>query len=82
MAGMSLASGAYAVTPSDSTDLPSVAYGLYIGTGGTLKVDVANEGQGEQTVAFAAVAVGLLPLKVRRVWATGTTATGIVAFEE
>lgn len=80
MAG--IASGAFAVTPNDGTDLPSVAYGLYIGTGGTLKVDTANEGQGETTVSFAAVAAGVLPLKVRRVWATGTTATGIVAFEE
>lgn len=83
MAGMALASAAYAVTPSDSTDLPSTAYGLYIGTGGTLKVDCGDDSLGGRvTVSFAGVAAGLLPLRVLRVYATGTSATGIVAFEE
>lgn len=79
-----VASAAYAVTPNDGADLPSTAFGLYIGTGGTLKVDCGHVGSdGERvTVSFAAVAAGFLPLRVRRVWATGTTATGIVAFEE
>jgi len=78
-----VASAAYAVTPNDTTDLPSVAYGLYVGTAGTLKVDCGNEPAGERiTVSFANVGVGFLPLKVLRVYATGTAATGIVAFEE
>ena len=83
MAGLNVASGAAAVTPSDSTDLGFVAYGLYVGTGGTLKVDVGNSLSGpRETVSFAAVAAGFLPLMVLRVYATGTTATGIVAFQE
>ena len=84
MASPLVASAAYAVTPNDGADLASTAYGLYIGTGGTLKVDCGQVGvEGERvTVTFAAVAVGFLPLRVRRVWATGTSATGIVAFEE
>ena len=85
MQSSQLASAAYAVTPNDGTDLPSTAFGLYIGTGGTLKVDCGNDPgtQSERvTVSFAAVAAGFLPLKVIRVYATGTAATGIVAFEE
>lgn len=80
-----VASAAYAVTPADGADLPSTAFGLYIGVAGTLKVDCGNDA-GTQTdrvtVTFANVAAGFLPLKVVRVYATGTSATGIVAFEE
>lgn len=84
MAGLNVASAAFAVTPSDTTDLAAVAYGLYIGTGGTLKVDCGDD-VGTQTnrVTFSGtVAAGLFPLKVVRVYATGTAATGILALDE
>jgi hypothetical protein len=67
---------AAAVTPDNSTDLPSFARGLYVGGAGDVKVDTA----GADTVTFAGVPAGsLLPVRVRRVYATGTTATSIVA---
>ena len=69
---------AAAVTPNDSADLPRVATrALWIGGGdGTLSVVMS----GGTTVAFAGVADGtLLPIRVDRVRATGTGATGIVA---
>jgi hypothetical protein len=67
---------AVAVTPSDSANLPnSDCVALYIGTAGTLRVMCSNG----QDCVFAATVAGVLPLKVRRVYATGTTATNIVA---
>lgn len=67
--------GAAAVTPNDSADLSEVTLNLYVGTGGTLKVTM----QDGTTPTYAAIAAGRHPLRVKRVWATGTSATGIVA---
>jgi len=68
--------GAAVVTPNDSVDLPRFpARALYIGVTGNLVVDTA-EGQ---TITFTAVPVGIFPVSVRRVRATSTTASNIVA---
>lgn len=65
-----------AVTPSDSTNLPNGdCVALYIGTAGTLRVMCVNG----RDLTFAATVAGVLPLKVRRVYSTGTSATNIVA---
>lgn len=67
---------AVAVTPSDSADLTEVTRGLYVGASGDVKVDMANG----DTVTFVAMAAGVVhPLRVRRVYSTGTDATDIVA---
>lgn len=63
------------VAPSDSTDLPHVALGLYIETGGTV---VADTVRGE-TRTLSVADFSILPIGIRRVRATGTTATGIHA---
>ena len=63
------------VTSDDGTDLPRVAVGLYVETGGSIVLDTVT---GEtRTLMIADFA--MLPLGVRRVHATGTTATGIHA---
>lgn len=70
------ATRAVAVTPSDGADLATFARALYIGGEG----DVSCVTVGGDTVIFTAVAGGsILPVRVSRVRATGTTATGIVA---
>jgi hypothetical protein len=70
------AEGAVAVTPSDSTDLTYMARALYIGGAGSVNVDVADG----TPVVFAGLAAGtILPVRVKRVRATSTTATNIVA---
>lgn len=68
---------AAAVTPSDSADLPNgICRALYVGGAGDLVVDTANN----TSITFTgAVAGSILPLNVKRVRATGTTATSIVA---
>ena len=67
--------GAAAITTSDSGTIPTTR-GVYVGGTGDVKVDMADRG----TVTFVGVAAGtLLPLQVTRVYATGTTATNLVA---
>jgi len=71
------ASDGAAVTPNDSTDL-SYTSKLYIGGTGNLRVTLRDQADGD-SVTLSAVPVGFLPLLVKRVWATSTTATNIVA---
>lgn len=67
-----------AVTPSNDTDLTNVSRGIYVGTGGALSVVMAGGGN---TVVIPGVPNGaFLPIRVTRVNATGTGASGIVAF--
>lgn len=63
------------VTPSDSVDLPDVAPALYVETGGLVAIiTVAGTARLVRVADFSVLAVG-----VRRINATGTTATGIHA---
>ena len=67
--------GAFAVTPSDQTDLPQVTRAIYCGGTGDISV-VMRSGE---TVTFSAVQAGtVLPIEAVRVRATGTTATNLV----
>lgn len=63
------------VTPSDSVNLPTVALALYVQTGGTLSIVTEAETTRSVTVAD----FSFLPVGVRRVNLTGTTAAGIHA---
>jgi len=71
---------ALAVTPSDGSDLSGEPfYAVYVGTGGDLKVDMADGGS---AVTLSNVASGqLLPIMVERIYSTGTTASNIIAFK-
>lgn len=63
------------VTPDDSTDLSQTAVSLYVETGGSLSlITEAGEARSLSVPDFM-----VLPLGVRRVNATGTTASGIHA---
>lgn len=66
------------VSPSDTVDLVDVSRVIYIGAAGALKV--TTEG-GETVVIASGVLSAGVPhkLRVSRVWATGTTATPILA---
>ena len=68
------ATGAKAITPSDTARLAPLAVALWIGTEGDVSVETANG----DTVTFKGVQ-GLLSVQVSRVRNTGTTATDIVA---
>lgn len=65
------------ITPNDAVDLtynsiPVVTRGIEIAAGGTLKFTDANDVTDTITVGE-----GVRPYRLKRVWATGTTATGI-----
>lgn len=70
------ASHGVAVVPNDGVDLPTSARVLYVGTGGALQVVLV----GGDTVTLQNLTPGFVPLRVRRVLATGTTAADILAF--
>lgn len=73
---LSPASRAAAVTPNDNTDLPTASKRLWIGGAGAVTLVTV----GGQTVTYGAVPAGTyLNVRAKRVMATGTAATNIVA---
>ncbi|WP_300019923.1 hypothetical protein [uncultured Roseobacter sp.] len=61
-------------SPSDTGDLPMTSRALNVGTAGTLRVTTIGG-----TTATVYIAAGIpFPVRVTRIWQTGTTATGIV----
>ena len=66
------------VTPSDGTDLAQYAKALYIGVSGDLTI-IPLEAEDDTGVLFKDHPAGYMPVMVRRVLATGTSATNIVA---
>ena len=67
-------SRAQAVTPDDTTDLSHLTRALYLGVGGTVKLSLEDG----TSVTFTSMAAGWHPVRVARVWATGTSATDIM----
>lgn len=81
LAGTAISTGRKmaAVTPSDSTDLPTYAKALYVQTGGIIKfLPVENEDADVITLTVADKTV-IDFVQVRRVIATDATAAGIFA---
>lgn len=61
------------VTPSDTADLPHASRALNVATAGALRVTTIGG-----TTGTVYVAAGVpFPVRVTRVWQTGTTAAGI-----
>lgn len=68
---------ATAVTPSDTTDLGAPRW-LYVGVTGDVAIQMHGD---DAAVTHTAVPAGtVLPVRAKRVFATGTTASGIVAW--
>ena len=65
-----------AISPSDSTALSHVTRAVYIGAGGDLRGIMHN---GTEVTLRGLPAGMLLPIRISRVWATGTTASNLVA---
>lgn len=61
---------------SDTVDLTEPTRAIFTGAGGTIIVNMVGTGT---SITFANVPAGsVIPLRVSRVYATGTTATGLV----
>lgn len=65
---------AFAITPSDTEDVATVPRSIYVGVDGDVAVLMADN---TASVVFKN-ASGLLPVMVKRVLSTGTTATDIL----
>lgn len=67
----------YPITPSNTTDLPTPTKAIYVGNAGDVAVDFVTSGT--NVVIKNATAGSVLPFQVKRVYATGTSATNLVA---
>lgn len=68
---------AEAVTPSDTADLNHVTSAIYIGGAGNLALILAND---SAPVTFTGLAAGtVLQVQAKRIMATNTTATALLA---
>lgn len=63
------------VTPDDNADLPFVTQWLYLANQGELTITTS----GGETLTTPVLQAGWHPIEVSRVYASGTTATGIMA---
>jgi hypothetical protein len=71
------ATSSVSVTPSDENELAYLTRGLYVGVGGNVALKLRDD---SAAVVFVGVAEGtILPLQVKQVMATDTTATNIIA---
>ena len=75
--GAEPACNAAAITPHNTNTLTYVTRAIYVGVAGDVKVDMVGlTGSG---VTFSNLPVGIHPLRVTKVYSTGTTATNLVA---
>lgn len=66
-----------AITPSDGADLPVFAKAIYVGGAGNIVLRAIDDAG--NTTLTGVTAGTIIPVRARRVLATGTTATGLVA---
>ena len=66
---------AFAITGNDSTDLTVFPRAIYVGGAGNVKVTTLG---GDTVTLNGAVAGSILPVRVVRVFSTGTTATNLI----
>jgi hypothetical protein len=70
------AASASTVTPSDSNELAYITSALYVGGSGTVSVVLRDD---SAPVSFTVAAGTILPLYVKQVRVSGTSATNIIA---
>lgn len=73
------ASSAEAIVPNDAADLFNHSRAIFVGAGGSLSVELVDTPG--QVVTLQNVIAGMIyPLRVRKVLASGTSATDLVCF--
>lgn len=71
------AKGGFAVSPHDTNLLSKVTRAIFVGGAGNLHVIMQD---GSEVTVTGVVAGSLLPIRVKKVFSTSTTATNIVGF--
>ncbi len=69
------ASTAAPITPTDASDLPQASRALYVGAPGDLHLRLTS---GDEITLHNVLGGAIYPLRVARVFATGTTAGALV----
>lgn len=69
------ANQALEITPNDQMKLPYVSRALYVGGGGNVTLELSG---GDQVTFFGVAGGTILPIRVHKVLATGTTATHMI----
>lgn len=69
---------AKAVVPNDAADMPTQCRSIYVGTTGNIQVTTV----GGDVAVFNNVPAGMvLPVQAKRIWATNTTASNLIALQ-
>ncbi len=63
-----------AISPSDSADLSKITRAINVAVSGTVRLTTPD---GSEASIFIAAGIAF-PVRATRIWATGTTATGII----
>ena len=66
------ANDAFPITPNDNSDLPVRTRWLLVSSAGNIKITLSSG-----TAVTIPIPVGCFPIRIDRVHATGTTATGL-----
>lgn len=69
------ASHLHTVIPSDTEDLPEASRGINVAVSGNVRITTVS---GSTSIVHVAAGIAF-PIRARRIWSTGTTASGIVA---
>ncbi len=69
-----------AIAGNDGADLADVAKALYITTAGNIKFTPAGHADASP-VGPIAVAAGIFPVMIKRIWSTGLTAAGLALYD-
>lgn len=67
----------YAITPSDSADLPIVPRAIFVGGAGNITLRLVDDSA--NIVLNGCLAGSIIPVRANKVMSTGTTATNLVA---
>ncbi|MBO9472124.1 hypothetical protein J7413_01100 [Shimia sp. R10_1] len=68
----------FAVSPSDGTDLEEVTRSLMVATTGDVRVTLMDQAEGDSLTLPALQPGALYPFRVKRIWASGSSAGGII----
>ena len=69
----------FAVTVSDTVDLPIFSRGIWVGVGGTIVATPMGMDPASSLTFLNLPSGFMLPGRFRRIWATGTSASSLVA---